>query len=311
MPGATLLLLTFLASAGDAPTPEEKALAFLEREVPRWAEKNKCYSCHNNGDAAGALYRAVKLGRKVRPEALADTTRWLSRPGEWDNNGGDGAFNDRKLAALQFSAALVEAIDSGLLKNPEALSRAAERVANQQDEDGGWTTDAEGAIGSPATHGRALATYFARRNLVLADEKKYARVIGRADRWARNLAIKTVPDAAGVLLALGRADDDLAVKQRQAALAYLVKAEGRDGGWGPDARSPNEVFDTAIAVLALTAPPDDDTLRTMRRRGRAYLVKTQQEDGSWPETTRPSGATSYAQRLATAGWATLALLATP
>ena len=30
--------------------------------------------------------------------------------------------------------------------------------------------------------------------------------------------------------------------------------------------------------------------------------------GRWTETTRPAGAESYAQRLSTAGWATLALL---
>jgi hypothetical protein len=45
-------------------------------------------------------------------------------------------------------------------------------------------------------------------------------------------------------------------------------------------------------------------------KGRAYLVATQQDDGSWTETTRPSGNESYAQRLSTTGWATLALLMT-
>jgi hypothetical protein len=45
-------------------------------------------------------------------------------------------------------------------------------------------------------------------------------------------------------------------------------------------------------------------------RGRAYLVANQNPDGSWAETTRPAGAESYAQRLSTTGWATLALLAT-
>ena len=48
----------------------------------------------------------------------------------------------------------------------------------------------------------------------------------------------------------------------------------------------------------------------MIARGRAFLIARQQADGSWPETTRPSGAESYAQRISTTGWATLALLAT-
>jgi hypothetical protein len=48
----------------------------------------------------------------------------------------------------------------------------------------------------------------------------------------------------------------------------------------------------------------------MIARGRAFLIATQRDDGGWPETTRPSGGTSYAQRISTTGWATLALLAT-
>jgi hypothetical protein len=43
--------------------------------------------------------------------------------------------------------------------------------------------------------------------------------------------------------------------------------------------------------------------------GRRYLVERQMRDGSWPETTRPAGQESYAQRISTTGWATLALLA--
>lgn len=309
MPGTSFLLAAVVLAA-DASTPEDRAVAFLGSEVPRWAEKNKCYSCHNNSVAARALYQAVRRGRKVPAEALADTTHWLSRPDDWDHNGGDGEFNDRKLAALQFAAAQADAQAAGLLKGRGALARSAERVVSLQEADGGWKTDADGAIGSPATHGRALATFLARRHLALVDEKKYADALARADRWARTRDIKTTPDAAGVLLLLGQANDEPAVRQRQAALAFLAKAEGKSGGWGPDARSPNEVFDTAAAVLALAALPEDATARAMLPRGRAYLLKTQQDDGSWPETTRPTGGVSYAQRLATTGWATLALLGT-
>src|SRR5262249_13311764 len=190
-----------------------------------------------------------------------------------------------------------------------ALERAAELVAGHQEDDGSWATDADGAVGSPATHGRALATFLARRTLARADAKKHAAAIARADAWARKADLKSIPDAAGVLLILGKATDEPTGAQRRTAVALLRKGEARDGGWGPFVRSPPEAFDTAVAVLALAAQPDEAALRAMRRRGRAYLLATQQEDGSWPETTRPAGATSYAQRLSTAGWATLALLA--
>jgi hypothetical protein len=46
----------------------------------------------------------------------------------------------------------------------------------------------------------------------------------------------------------------------------------------------------------------------MMTQGRSYLVVQQTEEGAWPETTRPSGGESYAQRISTTGWATLALL---
>ena len=69
------------------------------------------------------------------------------------------------------------------------------------------------------------------------------------------------------------------------------------------------IGDTAIVVLSLSrshGKPDEP----MRERGRAFLIKTQQPDGSWVETTRPPGSESYAQRVSTSAWATLALLAT-
>ena len=66
---------------------------------------------------------------------------------------------------------------------------------------------------------------------------------------------------------------------------------------------------TAVVVLALAAQAGDEAA-ALAKRGRAFLVASQQADGSWRETTRPAGRDSYAQRLSTAGWATLALLAT-
>src|SRR4051812_44142765 len=112
-----VLALTTGGLAGQAAPPvrpEVRALAYLAREVPRWSKENHCYSCHHNGDAARTLYLAVRLGRAVPARALADTTRWVERPAGWDHNGGEGPFNDKKLARLQFAATLAEARDAGL-----------------------------------------------------------------------------------------------------------------------------------------------------------------------------------------------------
>src|SRR5438067_88527 len=90
LPG--LIFLAVAAPGGDQARgddgPEARALAYLAREVPRWSSGNHCYSCHNNGDAARALYAAIRLGRAVGAGSTADTDRWLARPEGWERNGG-------------------------------------------------------------------------------------------------------------------------------------------------------------------------------------------------------------------------------
>ena len=105
-------------------SPEGRAIAFLSREVPRWPVENHCYSCHNNGDAARALYTAVQLDYPVEPDALRDTSAWLQSPGEWDGNATDQEFSDKALARIQFAGALVHAMDAGVTDDREPLIRA-------------------------------------------------------------------------------------------------------------------------------------------------------------------------------------------
>lgn len=287
----------------------ERAVKFLAREVPQWKVANKCYSCHNNGDAARALFQARKQGLEFDRDALANTVAWLKQPENWRHNGGEGEFSDKRLAAIQFGASLLAARSTGTLDDRAALQRAAALVAAEQEDDGSWQVDAPGTVGSPATYGSGLATAAALRLLVAADQEKFADAIVRAGRWLRQHEAKNMPDAAGVLLALADAPDDAARAQRERCLSLLRKGQRDSGGWGPYSVSRTEPFDTAVAVLALAASADFAGRSEMIERGRRYLIEMQLDDGSWPETTRPSGDISYAQRLSTTGWATLALLA--
>ena len=81
--GFRLMCLLVSALAICAQTPEHRAIDYLTVEVPRWSRENGCFSCHNNGDAARALFAARDRGMKVPREALADTLGWLSRPAAW------------------------------------------------------------------------------------------------------------------------------------------------------------------------------------------------------------------------------------
>lgn len=267
-----VLLLAFALS------PEERAIAYLSREVPRWRGENGCFSCHNNGDGARALFTA-----RVQPDnaALAETMAWLEKPEQWDSNRGDPAISDKKLARIQFGAALLA---SG---RAAPVCRAAAVIGKDMDPNGSWTVDS----GSPATYGTALATYFARSVL-----RACGTETPLTDRWFAALRPRSTMEAAAAMLAN---------PDRTDARAFLLQAQTSDGGWGEYPGMPAQVFDTALAVLALKRNEHPEPVR----RGREWLIARQQSEGGWPETTRPPGSQSYAQHISTTAWATMALLA--
>ncbi|MCZ6794378.1 MAG: hypothetical protein O7J95_12270 [Planctomycetota bacterium] len=310
-----------------APPGTARALSYLAREVPRWSRENGCFSCHNNGDAARALYTAHRLGYPVPSEALADTSEWLSRPGGWDENKGDPGFSDKSLARVQFTAALATAVDSGVIEDDGVLERAARELAGIQRDDGSWTIEPAHAIGSPATYGTHLATATARRALARAASPELRSAVAKADAWLRGAPRRNVVEAAAVILGLEGGGAPGVPERREECLDLLRRAQAPDGGWGPYLESPTEPFDTALALLALEevasrrgAPAikpavrepavREPAVREMVRRGREYLLATQLPEGGWLETTRPPGQESYAQHISTSGWATLALLLT-
>jgi hypothetical protein len=284
MPSGRFLLLAMALANARAQIPEQKAAAYLSREVPAWNKENRCYSCHNNGVGAWALYEA-----KAPADALRDTTQWLEKPGQWDSNHGDPGFSDKKLARIQFAAALLAAVDSGVVRDHAPLRAAAAMLLRDQSADGSWKIEGGAELGSPSTWGNHLATWVVRRILVRAEADGAAA--DRASAWLMSVPVHSTLDAAIAMLA-GRPFQDV-----------LVRGQNPDGGWGPYPKTPSEAFDTALALLALRRGAAVD-------RGRRFLAVTQMESGGWPETTRPAGGRSYAQHISTTGWALLALLET-
>lgn len=291
---AVLALFFFSATA-----PEQRAVDYLAREVPRWSQENHCFSCHNNGDAARALYAARILSYSVSAAALAETTRWLVQPARWDDNHGNPAASDKKLARIQFAAALAEAWRTGATHNREALIAAADSLLPLQEADGAWLVDTGGLPGAPATYGIALATYMTRRTLEIAGAKRFHSAIARANGWFAATTPTSTLDAAATLLALPHSED---IKRK--CLPMILSSQTSDGGWGPQPHLPAEPFDTAIVLLALKASGEMQPAA----RARAFLIAQQDATGAWPETTRPGGAQSYAERISTTAWVICALL---
>ena len=306
-----LLFLCVVASVSfgsqqSSDTAEAKAIAFLAREVPAWSRNNGCFSCHNDGDAARALYAAGRKGYAIPQDALNATTAWVSQPATWDQNKGDRGFSDKTLSNVQFASSLLAAFEAGHVKDRTPLEVAARRLIGEQSADGAWRIEPDSALGSPTTWGTTLTTTMAIKVLQVEGSTKSIEASRRGQRWLSRVTPNSVLTAATLIMA-GSRDRST---QRQQSLNLLRTGQTSDGGWGPYAKSPPEIFDTAMALLALTEVRKEAGVGELIRRGRTFLVSQQQADGSWIETTRPSGGDSYAQRVSTTGWATLALLMT-
>ena len=287
------LLGLMVASAAFAAQPERRAIDYLSIEVPRWSKENGCFSCHNDGDGARALFAARPRGLSM--PALEPTLAWLAAPKGWDKNRGIPAASDKKLARIQFAAALAAAVEARLLTDRRPLIAAAESLLPLQEADGSWVVETGSLPGSPVTYGAALATFLSRETLAKADARRFAGPIRRATEWLRRLKPETILDRSAMVLA-GVGD-----------AGPISSAQTSDGGWGPYPGARAEPFDTAVALLALQSSRKDSKAIA---RGRDYLIRTQLEPGGWPATTRPSGADSYAQHISTTAWALLALLST-
>ena len=284
-----------------------KGVAFLRTEVPKF----------RNGDATRALLEAGARGYDLGP-SLDETLNFLKQPATWDQYKAPSGFDDKRLLRLQFASALAAAERHGKAASTD-LEAAAKLLVADQAADGSWTLDQSQSLGSPATYGAILATWSARTSLIASGMQPDNFTIVQADRWLRGLTVDTVYDASTLLLALDLTGDVMADGLRRTALSIVRTGQTENGGWGPEATAPPQVFDTAIAVLALSALNVEpriarstfrpEELLAAIARGKAFIESQQRPDGSWPETTRPAGQDSYAQRISTTGWALLALLA--
>ena len=315
-----LLILVAAAGAGcvhdqvrrdPAVIAEATALRFLQREVPSWSRENGCFSCHNNGDAARALYAATQKGYRIAPNVLADTTAWVAQPGRWDHNKGDPGFSDKRLANIQFAAALLAAWEAGHVKNSQPLQEAARKAAADQEADGAWHIEPQNPIGSPATYGTTLATFMALKTLLRANLPEASDAIRKARDWLQRTSADNMLTTSILLLdASGSGFHLHPASSIEQNIAAIRRAQTSDGGWGPYPDSPPEAFDTAVALLALAEARTRPGVDGLIHRGRSFLAAQQNADGSWPASTRPAGGASYAQRVSTTAWALLALLST-
>ncbi len=185
--------------------------------------------------------------------SLDDTLAFLKQPATWDQNKAPSGFDDKALARVQFASALAVAERHGKAASTD-LQAAAKLLVADQKADGSWTLDDSQSIGSPATYGPIIATWSARSTLIASGIQPDFFSIVQADRWIRGLAPESVLDAAATVLALDLSSDVMAENLRRTCLSILRQGQSADtGGWGPYVTAAPQVFDTAMAVLALSS----------------------------------------------------------
>ena len=304
----------------DKSDPNVAAIArgveYLKVEVPKWKSEHPCYSCHNNGDATRALLMAGAKGYDIGT-ALDDTLAFLKQPATWDQNKAPAGVDNKGLARVQFAAALAMAERQGKAASTD-LEAAAKLLIADQKADGSWQLDDSQSLGSPVNYGTILATWSARSTLIASGIQPDNFSVVQADRWVRGLTVESVLDASATILALELSSDVMAENLRRNCLGILRQGQAPTGGWGPYVTAAPQVYDTALAVLALSSLEVEPRLARSAYRaeelkeaianGKKFIVSQQRPDGSWPETTRPANQESYAQRISTTGWAMLALL---
>lgn len=306
--------LTKEATAVDKADPSAAAIArgvdYLKKETAKWSAAPACASC--TGDGARALLAAAAKG--YDPGAtLDDTVAFLKQSGAWDQRISGG---DKSLARIQFASALAVAERHGKAAASD-LEAAAKLIVADQKSDGSWG-DPDTA-GSPATYGTILATWTARSTLIASGIQPDFFSVVQADRWIRSITPETTLDAAATILALELSSDVMAENLRRTCLGMLRSAQKPEvGGWARAADAAPQVFETAIAVLALGSLETEPRLarsaytaaelKDAIANGKKFLVAQQKADGSWPEAAAATQ-DSYPQRISTSAWAILALLA--
>lgn len=274
------------ATGSDTADPKAAAITrgvgYLVKEAPKW-----------NGDATRALLVASSKGYDIG-RSLDDTLAFLKQPAKWEQRGRIPLANALAVAERQGKAASTD------------LEAAAKLLVTDQMTDGSW-------------QGEIITTWLARTALIASGIQPDFFSVVQADRWIRGVAPENVRDASATILALELSSDVMAENLRRTCLSILRSGQSAEtGGWPAPAGATAPVFDTAIAVLALSSLEVEPRLARSAYRveelkeaianGKKHLVAQQRPDGSWPETTRPANQESYAQRISTSGWALLALL---
>jgi squalene-hopene/tetraprenyl-beta-curcumene cyclase len=306
----------------------EKLLAVHEHEAycqpcvsPIW---DTALTCHALLEVGGerAVAQACKGLEWLAPKQILDVKGdWIARrpnirPGGWAFQYANPHYPD-----VDDTAVVVMAMDraqgSGAHNDFRAsIAAGREWILGMQSDNGGWGAfDADneydylnnipfadhGALLDPPTEDvtARCVSMLAQIDETALKSAPFGRAVDYLRRtqmeegsWYGRWGMNYVYGTWSVLCALNAAGVDHALPEVRRAVAWLVKIQNRDGGWGEDGasykldyrgyeRAPSTASQTAWALLGLMAAGEVD--HPAVERGVDYLARTQGDDGFWNE----------------------------
>jgi squalene-hopene/tetraprenyl-beta-curcumene cyclase len=279
-------------------------------------------TCHTLLEAGGD--RAMAQARKgldwLVPQQVLDVKGdWTARRGDLRPGGWAFQYANPHYPDVDDTAVVVMALDRAQGTSPawrEAIARAREWIVGMQSRNGAWGAfDADneydylnnipfadhGALLDPPTED--VTARCVSMLVQIGDSAEKSEPVARAldylrrtqleegswyGRWGMNYIYGTW----SVLCALNAAGVDHASPEFRKAVAWLVRIQNPDGGWGEDGasykldyrgyeRAPSTASQTAWALLGLMAAGEVDHPAVVR--GIDYLSRMQGDDGFWNE----------------------------
>lgn len=322
---STTLLVDRVLVADEPATQEQAVRAAINRSIPLLeagaagsAEQRQCFTCHNQALPVFALAEAQSRDFKIDEanfeRQLAHTAAHLDRG---KNNYRKGRGQGGQVLTAGYA---LWTLAAGGRQPDETTAAVTHYLLDYQKDQPHWRHTSGRP---PSSDSNFTATYVALRGLAdFGTNEQQPQIddrVGQVADWLLSAAAKDTEDRVFRLRAMAYIDADK--ESRQQAVAELVDAQNKDGGWSQSSEMTSDAYATGSVLATLLETGDVSRDQPAVQRGVQYLLRTQQDDGSWHVASRGKPFQTYFESgfphgkdqfisISASSWATLALLLT-
>lgn len=316
--------LALKAFAGGDSVPSTDAIkAAVAKSLPllnagargSMEERERCFTCHNQGLPIMALTTAQARGFTIDAEELRKQVKFTAdflAKNEKNYLAGKGQGGQTDTAGFALWA-----LANGGWKPDATTAAVTEFLLLWQKNLEYWQPQSRRP---PTEQSLFTSTHVALRGLKTfgtpEQRERIDRRIGQVRAWLLKTPAQDNEDRVSRLRALhaaGAPEEDI----RKAA-QDLLKTQRADGGWAQLADMESDAYATGTALAALHQAGGLATMDEAYRKGLRHLLATQLDDGSWHVKTRSKPIQAYYESgyphgkdqfisISAAGWATTAL----